>query len=576
MSFTEEMALKFVQKGIRLRKQNVNLAREISEEFNLGEVAARVLAARGYKPDPELMNFINPTLKQGLPDPETLKNVGPACELIASILISKRPIAICCDFDVDGLSGGAQLAHFLRAVGGEVHVYVPDRFTDGYGLNERIIRKAAQDGCALLIAVDFGTRNEKEVGLARSLGMRTLIIDHHHVGDADPKADVFINPQQAGCGFANKILCAAGLVWFLIIALKKRIAAAREIDVKSYLDFACLGTICDMVPLVGANRVIAKRGLEALAHTRRPGLKALKDVVGVRSALTCTHVSFGIGPRLNAAGRMVHGEVVADLLTTADSDKAAKLAKQLNKLNEERQGIEALVKEQAIEIARQKYQECAHSIVVWQRDFHTGVIGIVAQRLVENFYRPSVVLGLDTDGVFKGSVRGIRGFSVVEALEATNKFLIKSGGHEGAGGLAIEEARLEDFAAAFEVECAKRLKGLELHPFAEADTQVTLSELDTDLVSELQNFAPFGMGNPGPQLLLNGLKVVDLKVLKQAHLKATLSDGKRYIAGMLWRTVHHPALVIGNKVNVVCKADSNTFNGLTEVQANIQAAEIAA
>lgn len=567
--------IKTAYRAIKLRKQHPAKAKQIEKEFELSPVASRILAARGFKADQELKNFINPSLKEGLPDPSALKNVDLACQLISSTIAEQKPIAICCDFDVDGLSGGAQLHHFLLCCGAKSRVFVPDRFADGYGLNSRIVAEIAKAEHALLVCIDFGSKNHKELAEARALGLKSIVIDHHHVGNDLPDADVFINPQQQGCGFADKILCASGLVWYLLVSLRKRLGSAQNIDVRSYLDLACLGTICDMVPLIGANRVIAKRGLEKLSYTQRVGLQALKNIIGLHGQINCSHVSFGIGPRLNAAGRMVHGELVIELLTSNDSDATARIAKQLNRLNMERQDAENRIKELAIEQIKNS-ASLPHGIAVWGEDYHTGVIGIVAQRLVETFYRPSAVMGLDTDGVFKGSVRGIKGFNVVETLEAVSQCLIKYGGHEGAGGFSVQSQKLPEFAQAFDQECKLRLAQIETNPFAEADTEADLSEVEVQLVEELQNFAPFGMGNPGPLLLLRGLRVTEVKVLKGAHLKATLSDGRRYISGLMWRHKHHPALLTGQCVDVVFRPDCNKFNGLTEIQANLQAVQKAA
>ncbi|NLF25750.1 MAG: hypothetical protein GX589_08880, partial [Deltaproteobacteria bacterium] len=246
---------------IKLKSQNLEEAGRIAAELGLGPVASRVLAARGYRADARTESFIKPALRTGLPDPAKLKDVDRACSLIAAALEAKQPIAVCCDFDVDGLSGGAIVSHFLRRIGGRVEVFVPDRFVDGYGLNQAVVKKIAESGFGLLIAIDYGSTNLVELALARQLGLKTIVVDHHHIGTEAPQVDAFINPHQAECGFGDGILCAAGLAWYLIIRLRKKLPQARDLDAKSYLDLACLGTICDMVPLVGANRVIAKRGL---------------------------------------------------------------------------------------------------------------------------------------------------------------------------------------------------------------------------------------------------------------------------------------------------------------------------
>ncbi len=566
--------VKTAQKLVKLRKQKNAAAERIAVEYKVAPVTARILAARGFDTNEDLKNFLNPTLKEGLPSPTLLKNLDAACKLIAECVKRGDRIAICCDFDVDGLSGGAQVYHFFRSLNISAEVHVPDRFEDGYGLNEKMIRKIAENKCGLVITIDYGTTNAHELGIARELGLKTIVIDHHHVGDHVSGADVFINPNQKGCGFASGILCASGLAWYLIVGLRSHLPNAASIDAKSYLDLACLGTICDMVPLVGANRIIAKKGLEVLERTNRIGLQALKTVSGIKKKVGCSDVSFGIGPRLNAAGRLVHGDMVIELLSTADSEYAHRLAKQLHELNLERQETESEVKSLALaEIHRRG--EIESGIVVWDPSFHTGVIGIVAQRLVENFYRPAAVMGIDSKGIYKGSVRGIKGFSVVDALSAVGKHLIKFGGHPGAGGFSVEEKNVKSFAKAFVAECAARLKEIETEPVAEADTEAELADISVPLIEELKSLAPFGMGNPQPQLLLKGLKVVEVRDIKGAHLKATLTDGKKFITGIMWRQVSHPAVKTGAKVNIVCRADYNNFNGLTELQAILQAVESA-
>ena len=565
--------IKIAYRGIRLKEQHPKIAAQIAENFDLSPIAARVLAARGFKPDRRLKDFISPTLKEGLPDPRELKNLSAACELIADTAKAKQPVAICCDFDVDGLSGGAQLQLFLQQCQIPSKVFVPDRFLDGYGLNEKIIRNIAAEGFGLLIAVDYGTRSAAELDLARNLALKTIVIDHHHVGDSLTPADVFINPQQKDCGFADGLLCASGLVWYLLCGLRKTLPQAAHLEARSFLDLACLGTICDMVPLVGANRVIAKRGLEILAETGRPGLRALKNICGIGKKVSCSHVSFGIGPRLNAAGRMVNAQMVIELLITSSSDRADKLARKLNLLNLERQEMENQTKEHAIEQVK-ALERLPNGIALWDSSYHTGVIGLVAQRLVEAFYRPAAVMGLDTDGVYKGSVRGIRGFNVVEALGGISGCLLKYGGHEGAGGFSVEESRLEEFRDAFDRECSRRLQDIDTEPFSEADAEAELLDISPELVREFESFSPFGMGNPGPLILIKDLQVKDVRVLKDTHLKTVLTDGRNQINGLMWRQNFHPALFPGARVCIACKPDLGTFNGLSELQLNLQAVEL--
>jgi len=398
------------------------------------------------------------------------------------------------------------------------------------------------------------------------------VIDHHHVEGKAPPCDVFINPQQKGCGFAEKILCASGLVWYVVMRLRRLLEGRITVTTQEFLELACLGTICDLVPLRASNRVIARKGLEALTVSTRPGIVALKKVMGIKADVSSFDVSFGIGPRINAAGRMVNGASVIELFTTQDEAVATRIAKELHQLNAERQEAEAIVKEAAIEVVRD-LGELPGGIVVWREDFHTGVIGIVAQRLVEMFYRPSVVMGADKGGIFKGSVRGVKGFSVVAALAECSDLLIKYGGHEAAGGLSIAEENLEEFATRFAAVCVARLGDIPDKPSAEADTHALVSEISVPVIQQLKAFAPFGMGNPTPTVLLERLRVQSVKILKDAHMKIIFSQDELSITGFLWRRTEHPAVSIGSEVNVVCKLDVNVFQGVESVQASIEAVE---
>jgi single-stranded-DNA-specific exonuclease len=567
-----------VYKKIKLRPQRTEVAQIISSKLSVSLLVARILAARGFEPGEELKNFISPTLKHGLPAPDQLKNLRQAAQTIAGAAQDNRAIAICCDFDVDGLSGGSVVHDLFNSTGVRSRVFVPDRFVDGYGLNERTVREIAANGFGILLTIDFGTTNTNELKLAKELGLTTIVVDHHHLSGEPPPADIFINPHQEGCGFAGGIACAAGLAWYLVVALAKELKVPA-VDPKEFLDLACLGTICDMVPLVGLNRVIAKRGLEALTISKRPGIRALRNVIGIKGAVGCGDVSFGIGPRLNAAGRIVHGELVVELLTTKDSIRADKLARDLNELNGERQGIEGIVKEHAIEQIEQEIRSRIErgedselwGLVAWGADFHTGVIGIVAQRLVEHFYRPSVVMGMDSPGIWKGSVRGIKGFSVVKALGAVGQHLIKFGGHDGAGGFSVREEKLTDFKGAFMAECARVLKTIDREPCLDVDAEGGIEDCTIQAVRELEGLAPFGVGNPTPTVLIRGLEVREIKVLKDAHLKVIFSDGRRFITGLMWRHTEHPALIVGARVDIACRPEINSYGGNQELQATLQA-----
>lgn len=555
---------------IKIRDQDPHRAAAIEQKFSVAPAVARILAARRFTDDEEVQGYLHPTLKHGLPEFGGLRGLTEVTGRLARAIQAGEKIAISCDFDVDGLSGGAQLLHFLRTIGVKVKVFVPNRFEHGYGLNSDLITQAQQEGFSLMVAIDFGTTNAAELQHAKKLGLDTIVIDHHHA-DGPPPCDLFINPQQSSCGFAEGILCSSGLVWYLIASLWRAIGSPAEVNPKNYLDLASLGTICDMVPLQKVNRVIAKRGLEVLNTTTRVGLVALREVMGLHGDISSHSISFGFGPRINAAGRVEDGTMVVDLLTTEDSLRAKQLARRLNRLNAERQEIEESVKRIAVQNVLSK-GALPDGIVVWDESFHTGVVGIVAQRVIELFYRPTVILGAEGK-LYKGSVRGVKGFHVADALTNLSQFLEKFGGHAGAGGLTIHPENLAPFADAFAKECRRQLSKEQLVPYTEADTSAELDELSLGLIEQLRAFEPFGIGNPGPILLFDGLTVREVKVLKEAHLKVMLHGGTRVIAGLLWRTKEHPALYVGAKVRIAAKPEVNEFRGDRNLQLIIQAVE---
>jgi single-stranded-DNA-specific exonuclease len=565
-------AFKSPVKRITRAPQNEKRAFEIANTHNLSSITAQILAAREYFDDTELKNFLTPTLNQGLPNAKYLFSLKEGCKVITSAIFAKTPIAVSCDFDVDGLSAGAQLIDLLKSAGSEAHLFVPDRFREGYGLNSQIIDDAHKFGCKVLVTLDFGTSNFAELSYARTLGMRSIVVDHHHVDAGHQPVDIFINPNQKQCGFANKILSASGLTWYLVAALRSYLEGHYTFDPRTYLDLAALGTICDMVPLQGVNRVIASKGLDVLANTSRPGLKMLLQVAGVTKKPRTHDVSFGIGPRLNAAGRMVHGGMVIELLTTKSMERACEIAHKLNDLNQERQREEKRVLERTI-TELENLSELPAGIVSFSPENHTGVIGIVAQRIVERYYRPAAIMGRGEDGILKGSVRGIKGISVVGLLETCSSHLVKFGGHEGAGGFSIKFEKLSAFCSDFVLACQEKMYPEISMPTVKVDTEASLNDLTFKLLEELAAFDPCGMGNHGPVLLLKGVRVEKITPLKNGHLKIVFSDGSRSIDGLFWKCESHPHLYPLALVNIAIRPEINSFGGVDRIQANIQAVE---
>ena len=558
-----------IARKIVLKAPQSELAEQITARLKIHPILSRIMAARGFQADLELENFLNPSLKKGLIPPEDLVGLKAACELIAMCIREGKTIAIACDFDVDGLSSGSIVVHCLMQLSAHFELFVPNRFEEGYGLSDTLLDRILATKPDLLLTLDFGTTDSEQIKRARSEGLKVIVVDHHQVNDPCP-ADAFVNPQQSECGFANGTLCTAGLAWYLICGLR-RWHFPDQIDPKSYLDLACLGTICDMVPLSGVNRVIAKRGLELIGTSDRPGIAALRHLLKIKAQPKCSDVSFQIGPRINAAGRLDDASQVIELLTTEDLFKARRIAEKLGKLNSKRQKIEEAACKYAYNYAESNIDDTA--FVVASEKLHIGVIGLAAQRLVERFYRPSAAIGSE-DGVdFKGSVRGVRDFDVVEALSNCSDKLLSFGGHKSAGGFTIEENQIESFRRAFIEEADRQLSNSDRMPLSSADVEVGLEEVDAELVSSLAALAPFGIGNPHPLLLSKALIVEDIQVLKSAHLKFVVCDpdsSKRFTS-LFWRIANHPDIHRGACVDIVYRPEINCYQGQSNIQLNVNA-----
>ena len=551
------------------------------KSLNIGPRIAEILVCRGVESESDAREFISPSLKNSLPDPSNIKNIVEAAELVVESIQQNEKITVFTDFDVDGLSSGAQLVLFLQRCGAQVGSYTPNRFSEGYGLSAAAVEKIAKTGAKLLITVDCGISNNKEVLLARKLGLKTLILDHHLPQEL-PKADVIVDPAQDDCPFKSYKLAAAGLVWLFLIVLRKvmrerNIAEVENIpDPKDFLDLAALGTICDMVPLFGINRLIAFRGLEALAVAKRPGLQALKKICSVKPGkrFTSGHVGFMLGPRINAAGRVGEGKVVIELLTTKSSQKASSLAKSVDRQNSQRQKFERNGLEDSLRTLEE--DTLGSAIAVYGETLHLGVIGIIAQRLVEKYHRPAIVMApaesesQGSEGLVKGSARSISGFNIVDVFKELGGYLETFGGHAAAGGFALKKDNLKSFEQAFLELASKRLSPEDLRPTQRVDVEISLSEIDYDFVASLSCLEPFGYGNPAPVFFSSDLEIESVKDLSGDHLKLLLSGPDKTVSAVAWKFAGHPLLVKGNRVSVAYVPEINTWNGVSSVQLNLK------
>lgn len=556
---------------------------KISEQLGVSPLTARVLLNRGISDVDEAKSFVFPTLKNGLPDPSSIMNIGPAAEMIVAAARTKEQITIYCDFDVDGLTAGSQLYSFLDLIGANVTYYVPNRFVDGYGLSSSAIEKIANSGTKLLITVDCGVSNNREIALAKKRGLRTIIVDHHEINEI-PEADIVVDPEQEDCGFHAYKLCASGLVWMLLIVLRQKLQAEGSEqnipDPKDFLDLAALGTICDMVPLIGPNRIIAARGVEAIKATKRAGLISLKALTGLDNnpRFNAGHVGFILGPRINAAGRLDDASSVFEMLITVDSIRANQIAQNINSLNEQRRQTEEQILEKSIKIVETDLSiDNKFGLVVFDDSFHLGVIGIVAQRLVDRYGIPvavmapgEAIIGKKQIPVIKGSVRSVKGFNVAEALKSLGHLCINHGGHAQAGGFAIITENLESFKKEFERVAAEALASKGEQREIRCDAEISLGEIDFKLADEMTKLAPFGIGNPSPLFASLGTVIDSVSVLNNGHFRLRFTDGCSYVNAIAWGFEGNSFIKKGNKVNIVYSPEINTYQGVSSVQLNIK------
>lgn len=558
-----------------LKQADEALIARQAEGLNMSPLMARLLVLRGLADAESAKTYLSSSLRSDLPSPFAMAGMEPAVERIVRAVKNKELIGIWGDYDVDGTTGAAVLVSFLREIGAAPVYHVPHRIEEGYGLNVEGLKRLRKSGVDLVVTVDCGISNACEVQAARAFALDIVVVDHHQPPDELPPAVAVIDPHRRDCSFPDKGLCAAGLAFYLVIALRAKLresgwfASGDGPDVRRYLDIVTLGTIADMVPLKGVNRTLIKRGLVELGVSTRPGLLALKQVAGIQpGAVSAGQVGFQLGPRINAAGRVDYGIKVVELLTTDSSDVAIRIAQELDEHNRERRVIEAEVLEQALAQAEKRVNGAdRYSLVLSGEGWHAGVLGIVASRIVERFHRPTVVIGFN-DGAGKGSARSIRGFHMVEGLRLCAGYLDKFGGHEYAAGLSIKTEKIEPFAAAFEGAAREYLTPEDLLPLLEIDAPLSLPDIGLSLMRELEALKPFGIGNPEPLFMTRGLEVCERKLFS-AGARFRFRQDARVIGGVAFGAGEDFPGVPGTKVDVAYRLSENEWNGSTSVEMKI-------
>jgi single-stranded-DNA-specific exonuclease len=542
--------------------------------LNLHPTVARLLCMRGLS-DPEAANrFLNPSLDH-LHDPFKLRDMTTAVERLEKALAQRERIAVHGDYDVDGITSTVILRRALEMLGGTVVHFIPERLRDGYGLQPAAIERLHADGVGLVVSVDCGIRGTEAARRARELGLDLIITDHHEPEDALPEAVAVINPKRHDCTYPDKHLAGVGVALKLVQALCTRAGKAKWMP--AFVKVAALGTLADVVPLVGENRVIARFGLASLSrgpHTI--GLRALLEASGLAGkTIDSYQVAFMLAPRVNAAGRMATPDIATRLLLATDeamAEEARGLAQQLNDENLRRQQEEAELVAQARKAIETDPAVGAHNVlVVGGEGWHRGVIGIAASKLVDTYHKPAIVLSVDGD-VAHGSCRSIPDFDMLGALERCADLFVRFGGHRQAAGLTMEAARVPEFRARINAHADEVLEPDQLRPRLRIDGPLNLKAITPDLVRGLDALGPFGMGNPRPVFHASPVEIVDgPRSIKDRHLSMTFNqDGRRFRA-IAWRAAEQADFLERNRagLNLAFSLDRNEFQGETYLELSV-------
>lgn len=540
---------------------------EIVKKFDVPELLATVLVNRGIVDDEEIRVFLNPT-RSDFHDPYLMPDMEIAVERIIKAIDNQEKVIIYGDYDVDGITSITVLKKFLKTCGLEADYYIPNRLSEGYGLNRAAIDYIKEKEYTLIITVDCGISGIEEIEYANSLGIETIVTDHHEPMEVLPPAVAIVDlKRKDNDTYPFKSLAGCGVVFKLTQALGMRLGI-NEKEYLKYLDIVCVGTISDIVPLVDENRVIAKLGLKLVEVTRNPGLKALLNASGYKVVNSNT-ISFGIAPRINACGRMGYEEEALKLFLTENLVQASEITERLNKYNRDRQEIEKNIYDEAIKMM-EKEDSNAQSIVLGSNNWHHGVIGIVSSKITEMYFKPSILICFEgEDG--KGSGRSIPGFDLHEALAETAKYLEKYGGHEMAVGLSLKKKNFNRFKEAFEkyVE-EKDITGIV--PIIEIDKQISLKDIDSNIVKQLDLLEPFGEANRRPIFVYKNLKIDSIRALSDGkHLKMTLKDGNTIVNAIGFNMGQlSKEYMIGDRIDVVGTLEINAYNGREMVQINVK------
>lgn len=550
-----------------IRKHDHQAAQDLAASIAVSPLAAALLIARGYGSEEKAIEFLNPSLDH-LHEPHLLKGMREAVARIERAIESGEKILVWGDYDVDGTTGTTLLRKAIKMLGGVSVYHIPNRFTEGYGVNIPALERAKADGVTLAITVDCGIRSFEPLEWAKNNGLDVIVTDHHLSDEVrgNPPAFAVVNPNQPGCPYPDKHLAGVGVAFKLAHALLREKGLERLVP--GFMKIAAIGTVADIMKLSGENRAIVALGLRDLTNTKNFGLKALMEVADCRSDMTSYHIGFRIAPRINAAGRMDVARHVVELFEAEDFEPARQIASMLDSRNRERQSMQQQITELAfLETSNLLDQRF---VVVAGEGWHRGVIGLAASRIAERLYRPTIVLSIE-NGIAHGSARTVGDFHLLHALDSCGHLFEQYGGHAAAAGMQIRSERIDTLRDSLNAHARASISDDDLIPALNIDAHVSSQTLGLGLLEELARFEPFGAGNPKPVFVTKGLILRDDPfVMKEKHLKLLLQDGagKRFEA-VWWDGVERSkgqTLSAGTRIEVAYTPEANIWNGNTRLQ----------
>ncbi|MCX7817244.1 MAG: single-stranded-DNA-specific exonuclease RecJ [Syntrophales bacterium] len=552
--------------------ENRTLVEEISKEFGILPEIAQILVNRGIRDTDAAKRYLSPSLRD-LHSPFLMKDMGKGARRVIRALHNNEKITIFGDYDADGITATVILLKFLHNVTSNVDYYIPDRIEEGYGLNKKAIDRIKYTGTSLIITVDCGISDTENVEYAKSKGMDVIILDHHEIPPKVPKALAVINPNQRDCSFAFRYLTGVGVAFNFLIALR---ALMRQEgfwgrftypNLKEYLDLVALGTLGDIAPLIDENRIMTKIGLDLITEDSRVGIKALKEVSGLANqVIDANKATFCLIPRINAAGRVGSPQDAVRLLLTEDLEEAREIARRLETYNRKRQTLERAILQDILKEIEQDFDlEGRRFLVFSSKNWHPGVIGVVASRLVDRYRRPVMLISLQ-DGIGRGSGRSVNDFNIYESLRECDHLLLSYGGHQLAAGICIREEDIENFSRTLEEIVGKRLGEGNFIRCTHIDAHCELSNLSHELLSQVALLAPYGNQNPEPVFYSRNVSVLFSSVVGNNHLRMRVV-GSGITCNSIWYSMGHLAGYIKNvSSDIAFTPQINFWNGMSEIQ----------